>query len=87
MPQEKCKQEGAILGAVFASVPHLAFMFMMFEVMLKEHQDAMQLIINKQKQQEQQQDNLQPLSAEEVANTLNEAGGEGGEEEMLENGM
>jgi len=56
---DKLKQK-AILGAVFASVPHLMFLFIMIEVMLNEHHQL-------------QNPQLPQLSAEEVAANLNEA--------------
>ena len=42
---------------MFTSVPHLMFLFLMLELMLKEHYQQIQ---------------LRPLTAEEVANNLNE---------------
>jgi len=54
---DKAKKK-AILGAVFASAPHLMFLFIMLEVMLNEHH---------------QQNPMHQLSAEEVAANLNEA--------------
>ena len=54
---DKLKQR-AILGAVFASAPHLMFLFIMIEVMLHEHY--------------QLQNPIPQLSAEEVAANLNE---------------
>jgi len=56
---DKLKQK-AILGAVFASVPHYMFLFIMIEVMLKEHQQL-------------QNPQLPVMSAEEMAANLNEA--------------
>ena len=53
---DKAKKK-AILSAVFTSVSHLMFLFLMLELMLKEHYHQIQ---------------LRPLTAEEVANNLNE---------------
>ena len=47
----------AILGAVFISAPHLMFLFLILEVMLKEHH---------------QPNPMRQLTAEEVAANLNE---------------
>ena len=47
----------AILGVVFTSAPHLMFLFLMLEVMLREHY---------------QQYPMRQLTAEEVAANLNE---------------
>ena len=55
---DKAKKK-AILGAVFASAPHLMFLFIMLEVMLNEHH--------------QLQNPMPQMSAEEVAANLNEA--------------
>ena len=54
---DKAKKK-AILGAVFTSAPHLMFLFLMLEVMLKEHH---------------QQNPMRQMTAEEVAANLNEA--------------
>ena len=54
---DKSKKK-AILGAVFTSAPHLMFLFVMLEVMLKEHH---------------QQNPMRQMTEEEVAANLNEA--------------
>jgi len=56
---DKVKQK-AILGSLFASVPHQMFLFIMTEIMLKEHH------------QEQNPQHLAQLTGEEVAANLNE---------------
>ena len=61
---DKLKQR-AILGAVFASTPHLMFLFIMVEVMLNEHHQL-------------QNPQLPQLNAEEVAANLNETAEEDG---------
>jgi len=59
---DKVKQK-AILGSLFASVPHLMFLFIMTEIMLKEHH---------QEQNPQQQPQLAQFTAAEVDANFNE---------------
>ena len=53
-------KQKAILGAVFASAPHYMFLFIMIEVMLKEHQQI-------------QNPPLPVMTDEEIAANLHEA--------------
>ena len=66
-------RQKAILGSLFASVPHFMFLFIMTEIMLKEHH---------QEQNPQQQLPLTQFTAAEVdANFNEETGTEEDEEE------
>jgi len=69
---DKVRQK-AILGSLYASVPHFMFLFIMTEIMLKEHH---------QEQNPQQQPPLAQFTAAEVdANFNEETGTEEDEEE------
>jgi len=60
---DKVKQK-AILGSLFASVPHLMFLFIMAEIMLKEH--------HQEQNPQQQQPQLAQFTAAEVDANFNE---------------
>jgi len=70
---DKIRQK-AILGSLFASVPHFMFLFIMTEIMLKEHHQE-------QNPQQQQQPLTQFTAAEVDANFANEETGTEEDEE------